>query len=432
MSTPNAPRTPTDDPASGPEHDGTDVFDRIAGSGAVRRTLTGAADAARAMTAGRGGGGTAPTGAAGAGMTHSWLFTGPPGSGRSVAALAFAAALVCNDPGITGCGRCTACRTALAGTHADVIHVVPHELSISVKLMRDVIRDASKRPTTAPWRVVVIEDADRLSDAAANALLKTVEEPPERTVIILCAPSTDPRDIAITLRSRCRHVYIPTPAIPDVARILVHELGVTEGDAKLAAVASAGHIGRARNLVRSTAAQQRRAQVLGLARLVYEGDLAFREVTNLIRTIETEAGETLDALDERETEKLAVALGLGAKGKGTVKALRGTRTEIRELEERQKRRRTRYLRDALDLSLVDLAGLYRDALLTSSGAQEVQRIHPDMAEIVDALAERNTAEALVACLDAVTLCRESLGQSVRPIVAMDALVGRLRRACGVS
>ncbi|MEZ2121805.1 DNA polymerase III subunit delta' [Corynebacterium sp. CCM 9203] len=417
---------------TGPDRDGNDVFDRVAGSPAVRRTLTSAAASARTRAARRGRDDTESTGATEAGMTHSWLFTGPPGSGRSVAALAFAAALVCGDPNSTGCGRCTACRTALAGTHADVIHVVPHELSISVSRMRDVIRDASKRPTTADWRVVVIEDADRLSDAAANALLKTVEEPPERTVIILCAPSTDPRDIAITLRSRCRHVYIPTPAIPDVARILVRELGVAEGDANLAAAASAGHIGRARNLVRSTAAQQRRAQVLGLARLVYEGDLAFREVTNLIRTIETEAGETLDALDERETEKLAVALGMGAKGKGTVKALRGTRTEIKDLEEKQKRRRTRYLRDALDLSLVDLAGLYRDALLTSSGAQEVQRIHPDMAEIVDKLAERNTAEALVACLDAVTLCRESLGQSVRPVVAMDALVGRLRKACGVS
>src|SRR3712207_5490873 len=163
--------------------------------------------------------GTAPTGA----MTHAWLFTGPPGSGRSVAARAFAAALQCSDAQAgPGCGACQGCRTTLAGTHPDVREVVPEGLSISVADMRALVVGASRRPSAGRWQVLLIEDADRLTEGAANALLKAVEEPPPRTVFLLCAPSDHPEDVSVTIRSRCRLVTLRTPppeAIADVLKI---------------------------------------------------------------------------------------------------------------------------------------------------------------------------------------------------------------------
>lgn len=406
------------------------VFDSLAGPELVQTTLIDAATTARhiASTGARAG---APGTLNDATFTHSWLFTGPPGSGRSVAAKAFAAALVCSNPDVVGCGQCEDCRLAMRDAHADVVHIIPQELVISVASMRSVINDAARMPSVAKWRVIIIEDADRLSEGAANALLKTVEEPPERTIIILCAPSTDPRDIAITLRSRCRHVYIPTPTVAEVARILVAEGKVSQADAELAAAASAGHIGRARHLALNQNAQKRRANILNLAELIYHGDTAFRAVNTLVKGIEKESQESLAARDEAELEKLRNSMGMGAKGKGAQKALHGSASQIKELEDNQKKRRTRFLRDSLDLALIDLAGIYRDALMISSQAT-VGLTHPDMEGLSQELATRVSPEGLVACLDAISKCRESFGFNVRPVVAMDALVGRLRKAYKVT
>ncbi|MGH3887580.1 MAG: DNA polymerase III subunit delta', partial [Pseudonocardiaceae bacterium] len=171
-----------------------------------------------------------------AAMTHAWLFTGPPGSGRSVAARAFAAALQCTDPkNGPGCGFCQGCRTTLAGTHADVRAVVPEGLSISVAEMRALVAGASRRPSAGRWQVLLIEDADRLTEGAANALLKAVEEPPPRTVFLLCAPSDHPDDIAVTLRSRCRPVGLRTPPATAIAEVLVQRDGVAADTARWAA-----------------------------------------------------------------------------------------------------------------------------------------------------------------------------------------------------
>lgn len=176
-------------------------------------------------------------------MTHAWLVTGPPGSGRSVAALCFAAALQCTSDGTPGCGQCKACSTTMAGTHADVRRIIPEGLSIGVDSMRAIVQIASRRPATGRWQIVVIEDADRLTEGAANALLKVVEEPPPSTVFLLCAPSVDPEDIAITLRSRCRHVALVTPRVDAIAGVLVATDGLPEKDAAWAA--SVSEIGRA-------------------------------------------------------------------------------------------------------------------------------------------------------------------------------------------
>uniref|UniRef100_UPI00245818C2 DNA polymerase III subunit delta' n=1 Tax=Nocardia farcinica TaxID=37329 RepID=UPI00245818C2 len=228
------------------------VFDRLVGQDAVESELTAAAVAARA-------------GSVEGAMTHSWLFTGPPGSGRSVAALCFAAALQCTDPGTPGCGRCHACTTTMAGTHGDVRRVVPEGLSISTKEMREIVQIASRRPSTGRWQVVVIEDADRLTEAAGNVLLKVVEEPPERTVFLLCAPSVDPEDISVTLRSRCRHVHLVTPSVAAIATVLRERDGLDAKTAEWAASVSGGHVGRARRHAPDAHAPRRPQRARGLA-----------------------------------------------------------------------------------------------------------------------------------------------------------------------
>lgn len=394
------------------------VFDRLANAGQLRRTLIDAASAAR-------------TGRPSSAMTHAWLFTGPPGSGRSNAAIAFAAALMCTGDHV-GCGQCDNCRAVLAGSHPDLVHVIPEGLSISVDLMREkVVGPALALPTHSNWRVIIIEDTDRLSDSAANALLKTVEEPSPSTVVMLCAPSTDRRDISVTLRSRCRHVYVPTPTLEEATRILMAEGGGAEDVAKLAAAATSGHIGRARHLARSESAQKRRAQVLHLAELVFHKEAAFQEVAALVKVVEDEVKAEYAPIEEAEVEKVRESFGAGVKGKGAARMTKGMETEVKALEAVHKKRQTRAKRDAFDLALIDLAGLYRDALMKSSGAK-VQLTHPDFDGLSGDLAARVDTAGLTDCLDAINHCRESLSYNVRPVVALSGLVGRLRKACKVS
>src|SRR4051812_33466584 len=214
------------------------VFDRLVGQAAVEAELIAAARAARGDSAHN----VSSTGT----MTHAWLITGPPGSGRSIAALCFAAALQCTSDGVPGCGECRACTTTMAGTHADVRRIIPEGLSIGVDEMRTIVQIASRRPGTGRWQIVLIEDADRLTEGAANALLKVVEEPPPSTVFLLCAPSVDPEDIAITLRSRCRHVALVTPSVDAIARVLIETDQLPAADARWAASVSGGHGGGAR------------------------------------------------------------------------------------------------------------------------------------------------------------------------------------------
>ncbi|BBZ19509.1 hypothetical protein MGAD_38440 [Mycolicibacterium gadium] len=259
----------------------TGVFSRLVGQHAVEAELIAAAQAAR--------GDSAHSAAATGTMTHAWLITGPPGSGRSIAALCFAAALQCTGDGVPGCGQCRACSTAMAGTHADVRRIVPEGLSIGVDEMRAIVQIASRRPGTGRWQVVLIEDADRLTEGAANALLKVVEEPPPSTVFLLCAPSVDPEDIAITLRSRCRHVALVTPPVEAIAQVLISNDGLAEDDARWAASVSGGHVGRARRLAVDQEARDRRQRALGLARDAATPSRAYAAAEELVAAAEAEA-----------------------------------------------------------------------------------------------------------------------------------------------
>ncbi|WP_043435662.1 AAA family ATPase, partial [Arthrobacter sp. I3] len=142
------------------------------------------------------------------GLTHAWLFTGPPGSGRSNAAKAFAAALNCDqeDVSLRGCGECPACLTILGETHSDVSFVRTEKVTITIDEARELVSTAGNRPSSGRWRIIVVEDADRMAERTTNVLLKAIEEPTPRTVWMLCAPS--PADVLVTIRSRCRPVAL--------------------------------------------------------------------------------------------------------------------------------------------------------------------------------------------------------------------------------
>jgi DNA polymerase-3 subunit delta' len=364
-------------------------------------------------------------------MTHAWLITGPPGSGRSIAALCFAAALQCTSDGVPGCGECRACTTTMAGTHADVRRIVPEGLSIGVDEMRNIVQIASRRPGTGRWQIVVIEDADRLTEGAANALLKVVEEPPPSTVFLLCAPSVDPEDIAITLRSRCRHVALVTPQVDAIAQVLIETDLLPEEDARWAASVSGGHVGRARRLATDEQARERRQRALGLARDAATPSRAYAAAEELVAMAEAEARALTEDRNEAETEELRTALGAGGTGKGTAGALRGATGAIKDLERRQKSRQTRASRDALDRALIDLATYFRDALLVSAipgGASSIQANHPDMTDRVAAMAAHASPEKLLRCIEAVLECREALAVNVKPKFAVDAMVATVGRA----
>lgn len=356
-------------------------------------------------------------------MTHAWLFTGPAGSGRSVAARAFAAALQCPT---FGCGECPACRTVMAGTHADVREIVPEGLSISVKETRSLVQLAARRPSTGRFQILVLQDADRLGERAANALLKAVEEPAPETVFLLCSPSDHPDDMPVTIRSRCRVVALRTPSADAIAGVLSARDGIEAETAAWAASVSGGHIGRARRLARDADARARREKALAIPlRLHGLGD-AFALASQLVVTAREEAVALSEARDAAEREELAVAMGAGGVGKGVAAAARSAKAAERELEKRQKSRSTRNQRDAIDRTLVDLAGFFRDVLVAGSGAS-VALANPDRAADVRLAASEWSPEAALRRLEAVLACREALEQNVKPEIAVEAMLVALTR-----
>jgi DNA polymerase-3 subunit delta' len=313
----------------------------------------------------------------------------------------------------------------MAGTHADVRRVIPEGLSIGVDEMRSIVQIASRRPATGHWQIVVVEDADRLTEGAANALLKVVEEPPPSTVFLLCAPSVDPEDIAITLRSRCRHVALVTPPTEAIAHVLVDSDGLSPDTASWAASVSGGHVGRARRLATDPEARERRERSLSLVRDAATPSRAYAAAEELVAAAEAEAIVLTADRAEAETEELRTALGAGGTGKGTAGAMRGAAGAMKDLERRQKSRQTRASRDALDRALIDLATYFRDALMTSANAGAVRANHPDMAEKVAALAAHAPPARLLRCIEAVLECREALAINVKPKFAVDAMVATI-------
>lgn len=359
-------------------------------------------------------------------MTHAWLFTGPPGSGRSTAARAFAAALQCVSPdralgGEPGCGFCDGCHTALVGTHADVDVIRTDQLSIGVKETRDLVRRAQLSPAGRRWQVIILEDADRLTEGAGNVLLKAVEEPAPRTVWLLCAPSLE--DVLPTIRSRCRHLTLRTPPVAAVADVLIRRDGIEPDVAAAAARATQGHIGRARRLATDERARARRATVLRLPLRVEDIGGCLKAAQELIDAAAEDAKQVAEEIDVKETEDLKAALGAGAGGRMP----RGTAGAMKELEDRQKRRKTRSQRDSLDLALTDLTGFYRDVLALQMGS-EIALANVDVRDALDRIARASTPEGTLRRIEAVVACRQALDSNVAPLLAVEAMAVALRAA----
>ena len=362
-----------------------------------------------------------------ASMTHAWLFTGPPGSGRSVAARAFAAALQCPAGGD---GTCHECRTVLAGSHADVHRIVPEGLSISASEVRAIVGTAARAPSRGRWQIVLVEDADRMTEAASNAVLKTLEEPPPRAVLLLCAPSLHPDDVSVTIRSRCRVVPLRTPTIEAVTEVLVRRDGVDPALAAWSAAAAGGHVGRARHLARDESARLARKAVLDIPLSLVSLAACLNAADDLVGTAKEETDKAVAEVDGPETEAVKASLGVGARGPGAAAASRGA-GQLKELEKRQKSRATRIGRDSLDRALVDLAALYRDALVVSAaagaaGGLTVPLAHSDRRADAVELARRIGAEGALRRIDAVLAARVALEQNVKPQIAVEALTVALR------
>ena len=354
-------------------------------------------------------------------MTHAWLFTGPPGSGRSVAARAFAAALLCP---YGGCGECPSCTQVHAGTHADLHLVRPEGLSYGVRQTRDLVLKAAGAPSGSRWLVVLFEDADRCTEAAANALLKAIEEPAPRTVWLLCAPSAE--DLVTTIRSRCRVVTLRVPPSEAVARVLAERDGIDYERALNAARASQGHVGRARRLALDPAAAARRESVLTVPLQSTALGPALAAAAALVKSAEDEAKAVTEELDEPERAALRQAFGEGSTGKGVAKALRGMSGAMKDLEDRQKSRATRVKRDTLDSALLELAAFYRDVLMIQVGA-EVELANADHLDDLRRLAGGSTPESTLHRIEAVMRCRERVTLSVAPLLAVEELTVSLYR-----
>jgi DNA polymerase-3 subunit delta' len=366
--------------------------------------LTGQADAIEVFTA------AAAMGAGNTSMTHSWLVTGPPGSGRSNLAYAFATALLSNDSDDAATARQVAART-----HPDLGVLSTERVIIGIDEVRQLVSTSQFSPSVGRYRVMVIEDADRMSERTSNVLLKALEEPPPRTVWILCAPSE--ADLIPTIRSRVRSVRLRVPAIDEVAELIARRDNVDIATATRAAREAQSHIGMAHRLATNVEARERRQQTLEIA-------LGIRSVGDAVRaagTLLQLAGDDAKAItEERDAEERESALrSLGVEPGGTIPP--ALRSQLKSLEEDQKRRATRSLRDGLDRIMVDLLSLYRDILLLQLGASSEPINLSIHAELLRA-SERSSPAETLATMDAIGTARQRIDGNVSPALALEAML----------
>jgi DNA polymerase III subunit delta' len=350
------------------------------------------------------------------GVHHAWLMTGPPGSGRSNMAVAFAAALLCKDG---GCGTCHSCNLAMSGNHPDINLLTTEKVGISIEEVRNLVVSAQMGGSMGRYRVMIIEDADRMAERSSNVLLKALEEPPAGTVWILCAPSE--ADMLPTIRSRVRRIALKTPSVEEVAKLLVERDSIEHSLALTVAAEAQSHIGMARRLGTSVDARGRRKDTLVAA-------LAIDTVTNAVYTAERWielARRDADALtaerDADEREELLRVLGV----EDTSKLPPYARADVKALEESQKKRATRSLRDGLDRILVDLLSLFRDVLMVQLSAG-VPLVNESLKSQIDSVAQRSTAQQSLEKLHQIELARTRIAANVKDLMVLEALAVNLK------
>ena len=391
------------------------VWSSLVGQGDAVAKLSEAAASARAIVASRAGSAAQEDARS---MSHAWLITGPPGSGRSVAARAFAAALQCTGEEV-GCGTCPGCRTTMGRTNADVLFVATETSIINVETARSLVLQAQSSPSQGLWRVIVVEDADRLGEAGANALLKAIEEPPEHTVWLLCAPS--PEDMIATIRSRCRHLGLRIPTANAVADLLVREGVATPEVALEAARAAQSHIGLARALAADPEMRARRRAIVTAPASVRSVGEAVLAAERLLETAKAQADAQVSERNAREKAELLRQLGMEEDERAT----KASRTLIRQLEEDQKRRSKRALTDAIDRALIDLLAIYRDVLMTQVGG-DGELINTDLADLVRSIAAESTPRQTLSRVDHIETARRRLKSNGNTLLVLEDMAISLR------
>lgn len=347
-------------------------------------------------------------------VAHAWLITGPPGSGRSNLARAFATELLAHDAAELE----SIARQVRAGAHPDLVVLRTEKVIISIDDVRELVSAAAYAPSSGRHRVLIVEDADRMTERTSNVLLKSLEEPPERTVWILCAPSE--ADVLPTIRSRVRSLRLRTPSVEEVARLLSARDGIEEGLALRAARLAQSHVGMARRLASDPEALARREETIALAWNLESLPAAMQAAARLHELASEDAQAYTAERDAAEREELMRSLGLSA-GATIPPALRA---QLRQLEEDQKRRATRSLRDGIDRALTDLMSIHRDVLLCQLGAP-AEPINAEHAERIEQAAAASSPEQTLRALDAIARAQQRLASNVSPLLVLEAMLTSL-------
>jgi DNA polymerase-3 subunit delta' len=350
------------------------------------------------------------------GVHHAWLMTGPPGSGRSNLAVAFAAALLCSDE---GCGTCRSCTLAMSGNHPDIDVLSTEKVGISIEEVRNLVLSSQLGGSMGRYRIMIIEDADRMAERSSNVLLKALEEPPAGTVWILCAPSE--ADMLPTIRSRVRRITLKTPAVEEVAQLLVERDSIDYALALVVAAEAQSHIGMARRLATSADARGRRKDTLVAALAIDNVSTAIFTAERWIELARRDADALTAERDSAEREELLRVLGV----EDTSKLPPYARADVKALEETQKRRATRSLRDGLDRILVDLLSLYRDILMFQLEA-EVPLVNDSLKPQLVSIAQRSSAQQTLEKLNQIELARTRIAANVKDLIVLEALAVNLR------
>jgi DNA polymerase-3 subunit delta' len=351
------------------------------------------------------------------GLQHAWLLTGPPGSGRSNAAMAFAAALLCDQ---AGCGTCKSCRMVSSGSHPDVSVLATEKVIISIEEIRALVASSHFGGSVSKYQIMIIEDADRMSERSSNVLLKALEEPPAGTIWLLCAPSE--ADMLPTIRSRVRRVALKQPSTQTVADLLVARDGIEPKLALQVAAEAQGHIGMALRLATSSDARARRKETLVAALQIDSIPKAMATAERWLELAKKDADALTLERDGQERANLLATLGIPEGG--TIP--QSLRADIKALEEAQKRRATRSLRDGIDRILVDLMSLYRD-VLTIQLESNAELVNQDLKQTLDEVAATSSSAQTITKLELMSEARVRIGANVRDLMVLESLAIALRR-----
>lgn len=349
------------------------------------------------------------------GVHHAWLFTGPAGSGRSLLAKSFAAALQCEQ---NGCGNCQQCSLALADAHPDILTLATERVTISIDEVRSLVQKSQMSSTVGDYRIVIIEDSDRMTERTSNVLLKALEEPQEKTIWILCAPSV--ADLLPTIRSRARNVLLRLPSATEVAELLIKRDGIDKDLALKSARQAQNHVGMARRLAGSQDARARRAETLREISSITNLSRAMLAAEKLLGVAKRDAEALAKERDTAEKEHLMRAFGLAV----DERIPPNLRPQFKDLEENQKRRNTRALRDGIDRIFTDAESFFRDVISLQLQAN-AELTNEDLIDELNLRVYGTSVDDNIAVLDAITEARKRLASNVRDLLVLESLCTRM-------